>query len=138
MLSSSSCTCMRFCKSSLLCSNSFSLPLPKREPTFATNAAFVSVLAASSFSDLIPFLTSSSCCYAYCCSVCSYHTLASSSPVCLWSLPHNKRRCPKGCNHIGSLGRFSGACTALRKCHNELWLLYFQKPVRVPSSHSLR
>ena len=66
----------------LSCSNSFNLPPPKREPTFATNAAFASVLAASSFSDFTSCLTSSSCYSACCCSVCNCRMLASSSPVC--------------------------------------------------------
>ena len=69
------------CKVRLSASNSFSLPLPKREPTFATSAAFASVLAASSFSDLMSFRTSSSCLSACCCSFCNCRTLASSSPV---------------------------------------------------------
>ena len=43
---------MRCCNSFL---SAFNLLLPKREPTFATSAAFASVLAASSFSDLISF-----------------------------------------------------------------------------------
>ena len=70
------------CRVRLLASSSFNLPPPKREPTFATNAAFASVLAASSFSDLTSCLTSSSCYSACCCSVCNCCTLASSSPVC--------------------------------------------------------
>ena len=48
------------CNSSL---SAFNLLLPKRELTFATSAAFASVLAASSFSDLISFRTLSSCRY---------------------------------------------------------------------------
>lgn len=67
------------CNSSL---SAFSLPLPKREPTFVTSAAFASVLPASSFFDLIPCFTSSSRCSVCCCSVCNYCALASSSPVC--------------------------------------------------------
>ena len=95
-LCSSCCRSICFCNNSILSSraaispckvrlsayNSFSLPLPKREPTFATSAAFASVLAASSFSDLISFLTSSSSCFACWRSVCNCCTLASSSPVC--------------------------------------------------------
>ena len=42
---------------------------------------FASVLAASSFSDLMSFRTSSSCLSACCCSFCNCRTLASSSPV---------------------------------------------------------
>ena len=85
MLSSRAATSL--CRVRLLASSSFNLPSfnlppPKREPTFATNAAFASVLAASSFSDLTSGLTSSSCCSACCYSVCNCCTLASSSPVC--------------------------------------------------------
>ena len=80
MLSSRAVTLL--CRAWLSASNSLSLPLPKREPTFATNAAFASVLAASSFSDLISCLTLSSCCSACRCSVCNCCTLASNSPVC--------------------------------------------------------
>lgn len=74
-----SSTDIRCCKSSL---SVFNLLLPKREPTFSPDAAFASVLPASSFFDLIPCFTSSSRCSVCCCLVCNYCSSASSSPVC--------------------------------------------------------
>ena len=71
------------CKVRLSASNSFSLPLPKREPTFATSAAFASILAASSFSVLISFRISSNCHSAHCYSTYYCCSLVSSSPVYL-------------------------------------------------------
>ena len=70
MLSSRAAT--SFCKVRLSASSPFNFPLPKREPTFATNAVFASVLAASSFSDLISFRTLSSRRSACRCSVCNF------------------------------------------------------------------
>ena len=70
-----------FWRTELSVSSTFSLPPPKREPTFATSAAFTSVLAASSLFGLTFCLTSSSCCSACCYSVCNC-TLVSTSPVC--------------------------------------------------------
>ena len=83
---------IRCCNSSL---SSFNLLLPKREPTFATNAAFSSVLAASCFSDLTSCLTSSSCCSACCCYVYN---------CCHWLQVH-----PSAVSNHGSIGLLSYA-----------------------------
>lgn len=57
----------------------------------------------SSFSDLISFLTLSSCCSTCCCSVCNCCTLASSSPSVV-------------SNH-GSIGRLSYGVLPSHVCH---------------------
>lgn len=87
----SSSSFMRYCKSSFLRSNAFIFPLPKREPIFVTNEAFISVLAVFSFSDLIFCFTLPNYYSACCCSVCNCCTLASNSHVCRASEPRTPR-----------------------------------------------